>query len=79
MQLKQRVTKAPVLAHFDQSKKIVAKFDNLDYVAEGVLSQLDDDEKLHLITFFLKNLAPAEYNYEIYDKKLLAIIRGFKT
>jgi hypothetical protein len=74
MQLKQRVTKIPVLAHFDRSKKTVAEFDSLDYVAEGVLSQLGDDGELYPVIFFLKNLAPAEYNYEIYDKELLAII-----
>jgi hypothetical protein len=47
-------------------------------VAGGVLSQLGDNGELHPVTFFLKNLAPAECNYEIYDKKLLAIIRGFE-
>jgi hypothetical protein len=30
------------------------------------------------LRFFSKNLAPAKYNYEIYDKELLAIIRGFE-
>jgi RNase H-like domain found in reverse transcriptase len=79
MQLKQRVTKASVLAHFDRSRKTVAEFDSLDYVAEGVLSQLGDDEELYPVIFFLKNLALAECNYEIYDKELLAIIRGFET
>jgi hypothetical protein len=47
-------------------------------VAGGVLSQLSDDGELHLVTFFSKNLAPAECNYEIYDKELLAIVRGFE-
>jgi RNase H-like domain found in reverse transcriptase len=44
-----------------------------------VLFQLGDDEKLYPVAFFLKNLASAEYNYEIYDKELLAIIRGFEA
>jgi hypothetical protein len=30
------------------------------------------------VTFYNKNMAPAEYNYEIYDKELLAIIRYLK-
>jgi hypothetical protein len=47
-------------------------------VAGGVLSQLNDDGELYPVTFFSKNLAPAKCNYEIYDKKLLAIIRGFE-
>jgi hypothetical protein len=30
------------------------------------------------VTFDSKNIASAEYNYEIYDKKLLVIIRYLK-
>ena len=33
---------------------------------------------LYPIVYFLKQLSPAEYNYEIYNKELLAIIRYFK-
>jgi hypothetical protein len=37
------------------------------------------DGKLHLVAFFLKKIAPAETNYMIYNKELLAIIQAFKT
>jgi hypothetical protein len=47
-------------------------------VTGGVLSQLGDDGELHPVTFFSKNLAPVKCNYEIYDKKLLAIVRRFE-
>jgi RNase H-like domain found in reverse transcriptase len=40
-----------------------------------VLSQYKNDGTLYLVAFYSKNMASAEYNYEIYDKKLLAIIR----
>jgi len=30
------------------------------------------------MVYYLKQLSLAKYNYEIYDKKLLAIIRCFK-
>ena len=43
-----------------------------------VFSQLNDDESLHPIAFFWKNFNIAECNYEIYNKKLLAIIRYFE-
>jgi hypothetical protein len=33
---------------------------------------------LRPITFYLKKMSLAEYNYEIYDKELLAIIRAFE-
>lgn len=43
-----------------------------------MLSQLDDNSLLYLVAYFLQKLSPAEYNYEIYDKKLLAIICCFE-
>ena len=33
---------------------------------------------MYPVAYFLKRLSPAEYNYEIYDKELLAIIRCFE-
>ena len=51
------------------------EIDSSDYVNGGVLSQADDDGVLHPVAFYSKNLLPAEYNYEIYDKELLAIVR----
>ena len=49
--------------------------DSSDYVNGGILSQADDDGVLYPVAFYSKNLLPAEYNYEIYDKELLAIVR----
>jgi hypothetical protein len=36
------------------------------------------NDELHSVTFFSKNLASTECNYEIYDKKLLTIVRCFE-
>jgi hypothetical protein len=49
-----------------------------NFVTAGVLSQIHDS-KLYLVAFFLKKMAPAETNYIIYDKELLAIIQAFET
>ena len=49
-----------------------------DYITKGILSQYNKDGVLHPIIYFLKQLNPAEYNYEIYNKELLAIIKYFK-
>ena len=49
-----------------------------DYVNAGVLSQPDNNSILHLVAYFSKRMSPAECNYEIYDKELLAIIRCFE-
>jgi hypothetical protein len=59
-----------VLAHFDPDKETWVKTDALDFVTAGVLRP---------VAFFSKKIAPAETNYMIYDKKLLVIIRAFKT
>jgi hypothetical protein len=42
------------------------------------LSQRDDDGILHPVVFFSKKHTPAECNYDIYDKKLMAIIKALE-
>ena len=74
-QLKIVATQAPALRHFDRSKEAILETDSSDYVNGGVLSQYDDDGILHPVAFYSKNMTPAECNYQIYDKELLAIIR----
>ena len=49
-----------------------------NYITRGILSQYNKEGVLHPIVYFLKRLSPAKYNYEIYDKELLAIIKCFK-
>ena len=56
----------------------VIKTNSSNYVTGGILSQYNKDRVLYLIVYFLKQLNPAEYNYEIYNKELLAIIKYFK-
>ena len=43
-----------------------------------MLSQPDDNGVLRPVAFFSKKHSPAQCNYEIYDKKLLAIVRSFE-
>ena len=74
-ELKKAFTTAPVLAYFDFDKEILLETDASDYVSAGVLSQRDDSGVLHPVAFFSKKHSPAEYNYEIYDKELIAIVR----
>jgi hypothetical protein len=76
--LKHAFTIAPVLAPFDWKKKIILKTDASDYVFAGVLSQYGNDGILKPVAFFSKKHSITKCNYEIYDKKLLAIIRCFK-
>ena len=54
------------------------KTDASDYVSEGILLQYNENDVLHPVAYFFKKHSPAECNYEIYNKELMAIIRAFK-
>ncbi len=67
-----------ILRHFDQTCEAILEIDSFNYVNDEVLSQYDDEDVLHSIVFYSKNMFSAECNYEIYDKKLLIIIWAFE-
>jgi hypothetical protein len=69
---------APILYYFDPLKKIFVETDILDYVSSGIFSQKNKHGVLYLIIFISKKYNPAEYNYKIYNKELLVIIRYFE-
>jgi hypothetical protein len=55
------------------------ELDASDGVVAGVFSQFDPtDGHWHPIAYFSKIMAPAECNYEIHDKEMLAIIRALE-
>ncbi len=76
--MKRCMTETSKLHHFDQTCETILKTDSFNYVNDEVLCQYDDEEVLHSIAFYSKNMSSAECNYEIYDKKLLIIIRAFE-
>jgi len=76
--LKKAFTSSPILRHFDYDREIIVETDALDYILAGILSQYDDEGILHSVAFYSKKHSPAECNYEIYDKELLAIVRAFE-
>ncbi len=76
--MKRRMIETFILRHFDQTRETILEIDSFDYVNDEVLSQYDDEEVLHSIVFYSKNMSSAECNYEIYDKELLIIIRAFE-
>ena len=63
---------------FDLNKPLTVKSDSSDCVTGGVLSQSDSQGVLYSVTYFSTCMIPAERNYDIYDKELLAIICAFK-
>ena len=77
--MKKRFTKELVLAILDLDKKIRIEVNVLDYTIEEVLSMECEDRKWQLVTFLSKSLNKTERNYEIYNKKILAIIKGLEN
>jgi hypothetical protein len=69
---------APILRHFDHSREVGIETDSSDYVSAGVLSQRDDEGVLHPVAYYSKKHSPAECYYDIYDKKLMAIIKALE-
>ena len=73
--LKKAFVTAPILAQFDPDRETVVETDSSGYCVWLVLSQYDDDGFLRPVAYFSKRNLPAECNYEIYDKELLAIVK----
>jgi len=76
--LKTSFTMAPILRRFDHDRDIVVETDITDFISTAFLSQYDEEGTLHPVAFFSKKHSPAECNYEIYDKELMAIVRAFE-
>ena len=77
-ELKKRFTEEPVLMMPDQSRPFQIETDASKYATGAVLTQLDSNGNRHPISFISKTLSPAEHNYEIYDRELLAIIQALE-
>lgn len=76
--LKKAFTEAPILSHYDPSLETWVETDSSDFVVAGVLSQMHDGV-LRPVAYFSRKMNPAECNYMIYDKELLAIINSFEN
>jgi len=76
--LRQTMITSPVLMLPDHKKPFTLITDTSDYATGAILEQRDALGRSHPIAYFLKSLQPAERNYEIHDKELLAIIHALK-
>ena len=74
-----RFTIEPILVAPDLDKKIRMEVDISDCATEGVLSIKYIDGKWRLVAYLSESLNETEYNYEIYDKEMLAVMRELKT
>ena len=75
--LKESFKSDRIIRHADPSSPFILETDSSDFAISGILSQ-NFDGILHPVGFFSRKMVPAEINYEIHDKELLAIIASFK-
>lgn len=76
--LKKAFTTASILSHPDFEKPFFLESDALDFALETVLSQHDEEGRLHFVVYHSQKFTTAKINYEIHDKELLTIIDSFQ-
>ena len=76
--LKNSFTLQPILTMWELDQPTRLEVDASGYATGGVLLQQLNDHQWHLVAFRSESMVEAERNYEIYDKEMLAIIRGLE-
>src|SRR6201992_4299579 len=76
--IKKAIASAPVLAHVNPEKPYILETDASNYAYGAILSQKQEDSKIHPIAFLSKSISPAEKNYDIYDKEMLAVVKALQ-
>ena len=67
-----------ILQGHDPEKKQTVETDASQWAIAAYLSQSDDSRRGKPVAFHSRKLTPAEQNYDIHDKELLAIVDAFK-
>jgi hypothetical protein len=78
--LKSKFTSAPILQHHDPSARCTLHTDASGFAISGILSQPKEgnDDHTHPVAFWSRKSTPAEDNYDIHDREMLAIIECIK-
>jgi hypothetical protein len=77
--LKNSFLSKPILTAPDKTKPFYLETDASKHATGAVLMQHDSNGDLKPCGFISKAFAPPERNYQIYDREMLAVFRGFKT
>ena len=78
VKLRTAFTTAPVLQHFNPDLPTILEADASDFALGAEVSQRGEDGRIHPIAFHSRKFNPAEMNYEIYDKEMLAIVESLE-
>ena len=79
LELKNRLTSSPILLHPDTQKPFIVECDASNYAIGSILSQKDENGKLHPVAYYSRSLSNTELNYSITEKELLAIKSAFSN
>ena len=77
--LKRLFLSKPTLQLPDPSRPFALTADASKYASGAILLQTDTNGDWHPCSYLSQSFSPAERNYDIYDRELLAIIRALKT
>ena len=64
--------KTPMLMHYDPHRPVLLETDASDFAIAGILLQTFEDGKIHPVIFVSRKRIPAELNYDVYNKEMLA-------
>ena len=68
---------APVLAHPNPTAPFIVETNASNFAVGEFLLQADKKGVEKLVCYFSRRMTPAEINYHIYNKELLAIVVAF--
>jgi hypothetical protein len=78
-QLAYAVSINPVLRRPDYEKPFFLEVDASQYATGAVLCQKDEQNRMRIVGSVSRSFNPAERNYDIHDRELLAIIHGLRA
>ncbi|KAM0721485.1 hypothetical protein Q7P37_002409 [Cladosporium fusiforme] len=67
-----------VVVYLDDILSVTVETDASDYAIGACLSQPNEKRKLRPVAYLSRKMTPAELNYEIHNKELLAIVEAFR-
>lgn len=70
--------KTPILWHYDPDQPALLETDASDFAIAEVLSQKFEHDRLWPIGFVSRKLSPAELNYDIFNKEMVAVVHAHR-
>jgi RNase H-like domain found in reverse transcriptase len=61
------------LTHYKPGCLLVIETDASNYALAAILSQVESNREIHLVTYLSQTFSDTELNYDTHDKELMAI------